>query len=351
MSVIGDGEFDMIVKNADNETECVYLQITPQQEEDGGELTFTDCSCNGVGGFPVIKEITDEETGEQVLQLPIWRPSTFTMTVTQRCPCGGELNDNTSTVMAVVKNGQTFNAYINEMPMKFILGKNEQVASYNSKFKNSSATTPKGMIGWFGVHDEDTYVFSGTTMTYENIWSDFVTVTTEQNPEESATKFYLSKETIYNILTYKFQKIFNMSKNVYVCGDQDNKMNISHTGGKSPILYRGHYPLYNELNGEHTPDNQMSMKVFNSEGSVTLSQTYPNIVGHNYTYIDEESELPTNITTSKEPIFNTLFSHNKYLGNYFAAFTRNGGIKTIIDSDGDEECKVDNSVKYQQIPL
>lgn len=347
-SVIGDGEFNLVVKNDEGDTEEVHILITPQQEDENSEITFTNCSCNGVGGFGVARLITDEESGEQVIQLPIWRPGTFTITVTQKC-CG-DLNDNVSTVMAVVKNGQTFNAYIDEMPLKFILGKNEQINTYNPKFNKSNATSPREISGWFGVHDEKSYVFSSTTMTYENIWSDFVTITTEQNPEETITKYYLTEESIYNILSYKFEKMFNLSKNVYVCGDQDNKLTLSHTGGKAPIMYRGHYPVYNEMSSEHRPDNQMTLKLFNSEGTVTLSTAYPNIVGHNYTYIDEERDMPTFLTESKEPIFNTLYSDYKFLGNYFAAFTRNGGVKVEITTDGEEECKKDSRIKYQQIP-
>ena len=346
---ISDNEFDLTVTN-NGETECVLLQITPQQKE-GEEVTFTECTCNTVGGFGVVELIDGGG-----IRFPIWKPGTFTMTVTQRCPCGGELNDNTSTVMAVVKNGQTFNAYINEMPMKFILGKNEQISSYNKNFYKVGATTPKELPGWFNVHDEEAYCFSSTTMTYEDIWSDFVTVITEQNTENvNDMNYYLSSESIYNMLTYKFEKIFNMSKNVYVCGDQDNKMAISHTGGKSPILYRGHYPLYNEATSENNPDNPMTLKKFSSDGSVTLNQTYPNIIGYNYTYIDSETDMPTFITNVKEPIFNTIYDEAKKQGNYFAAFTRNGGVKIVVDSSGEEKCVYAggngaNSIKYQQIP-
>lgn len=347
-TVIGDGEFNLVVVNDNSEKEEVYLQIVPQQEDETSDITFTDCSCNCVGSFCVARIINDEETGEKILQFPIWRPGTFTITVNQICK--GELNDNTSTVIAVVKNGQTFNAYIDEMPLKFILGKNEQINSYNPKFNKSNATSPRDISGWFGVHDENTYVFSSTTMLYENIWSDFVTITTEQNPENPIDKnYYLSEESIYNILAYKFEKMFNLSKNVYVCGDQDNKLTITHTGGKAPIMYRGHYPVYNEMTSEHRPDNQMSLKLFNSEGSVTLLTAYPNIVGHNYTYINEERNMPTFLTESKEPIFNTLYSDYKFLGNYFAAFTRNGGVEVKI-TEGEEECKKNSAIKYQQIP-
>ena len=48
-SVIGDGEFNLVVKNDEGDTEEVHILITPQQEDENSEITFTNCSCNGVG--------------------------------------------------------------------------------------------------------------------------------------------------------------------------------------------------------------------------------------------------------------------------------------------------------------
>ena len=231
---ISDGEFDINL----TATECVYMKITPQQDEESTNITLTDCSCNGVGGYGKVMQLSPSG-----IVFPIWKPSTFTIEVTQRCPCGGELNDNTTTVVAVVKNGQTFNAYVNEMPMKFILGKNEQPNSYNINFYKVGATNPKALPGWFEAHKESSFKFSATTMTYEDIWSDFVDVAREQNPNDSGdTKYYLTTETLYYILHYKFDKIFKFAKEAYVSGSQGNNMKISHTGGKSPIMYRCYSP-------------------------------------------------------------------------------------------------------------
>lgn len=359
----GNGKYILKVYSEDGKRqEEVEIIFTPQQDDENSNVVFEDCICkNSLIDIKDkfndgLKLETDNKIGQQVLVFMVWKPSTFNIFLNQRC--NGIPNDNIANLIAVVKNGETFNAYINEMPMKFILGKNEQISSYNKKFYKVGATTPKELPGWFNVHDEEAYCFSSTTMTYEDIWSDFVTVITEQNTDPNKAEdmnYYLSSESIYNILTYKFEKIFNMSKNVYVCGDQDNKMAISHTGGKSPILYRGHYPLYNEATSENNPDNPMTLKKFSSDGSVTLNQTYPNIIGYNYTYIDSETDMPTFITNAKEPIFNTIYDEAKKQGNYFAAFTRNGGVKIVVDSSGEEKCVYSggtgvNSIKYQQIP-
>ena len=70
-------------------------------------------------------------------------------------------------------NGSPFNAYINGMPLKFILGKNEQFNNYNPNFYKVGASLPSQLKGWFGLHDENSYCFSETTTLNENIWSDF----------------------------------------------------------------------------------------------------------------------------------------------------------------------------------
>ena len=350
---VADGEYRIKVYNDNNDEECVYLQVVPQPLEtdengDSIELTLSDCGCEGTSGYGTAR--VKGVDGINVLIFTIWKPNTFTITVTQICPCDGELNDNSTNVMAVVKNGQTFNAYFNEMPLKFILGKNEQVSSYNPKFYLVGATTPSQLPGWFGLHDESSYVFSATTTAYADIWSDYVTVTTEQNPENTTdTKYYMSDETIYNILKYKFEKMFNLSKTCYVAGDQDNKMTLTHTGGKAPILYRGHYPKYSDISEENTPDNMFTLKEYDSEASTTLSQYYPNVVGKNYTYLHPESGTPQTMFTSNQPIpyFNKDYSDYKNTGNYFAAFSRNGG---IIVGDDEDDCTQDKNVKYQQIP-
>ena len=348
-----NGKYILQVYSEDGKRqEEVEIIFTPQQDDENSNVVFEDCICkNSLIDDDGLKLELDEKIGHNVLVFMVWKPSTFNIFLNQRCK--GNPNDNIANLIAVVKNGETFNAYINTVPMKFILGKNEEYGIYNPSFYKKSATKPIELPGWFNVHDEGVYYFSSTTMTYETIWSDFVDVFTEQNQEgETDRKYYLTKETIYNMLIYKFESLFNMSKSVYIYSDQDNKMNITHTGGKSPILYRGHYPMYSELNEEYyyiqnKGSNTFNLVRFDSDGSITANPFYPNIVGNNYTNINPETEAPEFVFKSNEPYFNKVFSDTNKLGNYFAAFTRNGG----IEFEDEETCKNNPNIKYQQIPF
>ena len=368
----GNGEYNLTVTsykyeetiNAAGETTCnrvasskdvqkVKITIIPQTtNEDGNEVTFKECTCHGVGGFgeAMCKCGYSGSCPADtfcVLYFPIWRPSSFKITVNQYC--NDELNDNISEIVANVKNGQPFNAFINGMPMKFILGKNEQISTYNNKFYKVGATLPTQLPGWFGLHKESTYCFSATTRQFEPIWSDFTNVSEGPNMEdEEDDNYYLTEESLYNILDFKFKQMFSLAKGAYVTADNDAKLTISHSGGKTPILYRGNYPMYSEIIGEETPESgrQFNRYIANSDGSVTCINNYPNIVGNNYTYIHPTSGISVAMYTASEngPLFNKIFSDFKNLGNYFAAFTRNGSII------GDETCTLSNAIKYQQIP-
>ena len=359
----GNGEYNLTVTHykfneetgakdtSTKNVQKVKITIMPQTtNDDGSQVTFKECTCHGVGGFgeAMIKGgYVGAYSGDtfSVLYFPIWRPSSFKIIVNQYC--NDELNDNVSEIIANVKNGEPFNAYINGMPMKFILGKNEQINLYNTNFYKVGATLPTQLPGWFGLHKEKTYCFSATTMQYEPIWSDFTTVSEGRNMEdEEDVNYYLTEESLYNILEFKFKKMFSLSNGAYVTADNDAKLYISHSGGKTPILHRGNYPMYSEITGEETPDDKFNRYIANSDGSVSCLNNYANIVGNNYSYIQPKSGISVNMYTASEngPLFNKIYSDFKNLGNYFATFTRNGSIV------GEETCTLSNAIKYQQIP-
>lgn len=362
-AVGGNGEYNLSLTNkvfdencreVSSSTEMALLQIAPQANEKDDD-TFRECTCHGVGGYPearLLGGFSGVCSGDtySVLSFPIWKPKTYKITITQYC--NGELNDNTSEIMANVKNGAPFNAYINEAPLKFILGKNEQYNSYNRNFYKINATMPTELPGWFGLHKENTYVFSGTTLQYKDIWSDFVTVSTAMNTngDENDRTQYVSEDSLFNIVEYKFKTMFNLSKSAYVVGDSDSKLAITHSGGKAPILYRGNYPEYSEIIGDETPTSgggeTFQLYVANSDGSITCNNAYPNIVGNNYTYISPKSGTSVVMSNDSNPYFNRTYSDFKNIGNYFAVFSRNGG----ITDDGEGNCTYNKNLKIQEIP-
>lgn len=343
------GVYDCTVVNNNNEPPSkVRLTIEPQNET----YTFNECSCGfNKPNIPMLdyKILENTETEKYYIMFPIWIPDTYKITINQWC--NNSLNDNITTVMVDVKNGEPFNAYLNDVPFKFILGNNEDVNIYNENF-NSRVNNINNLKGWFKLHDENTYVFDRfkTVIDYKNVWSDFIKVSTEKNEEnENDNNDYLSEETLFDILEYKFKSMFNLSKGAYVIDDGTSSFELGHTGGKTPILYRGNYPDYSEFTGDENEKNQFESYIFDSDGYASVDYNYPNIIGDNYTYIHEDSEMNTLYKLNDYPSFNPAYKDYKkgYLGNYFAVFTRNGA---IVKKEN-EECGIDNSIKYQQIPF
>lgn len=337
-----NGIYEISCQNG-NDIQKVEMII---EQQDKKTPTFNECTCNGVDGIPIVEFING------LVTFHIWKPDNFKITVTQ--VCNGTPNDNTNTMVVSVKNGEPFNAYINGVPLRFILGKIEDYRSYNTKFYNSNGvTTPQGMIGWFNTHKEDSYKFLPTESANTSVWSDFITATNEvkyktnNDGEDEELGTFMSDSSILNALKYKFTSMFNLSKIAYVADDTNSTMTISHTGGKGPIMYRGNYPVYSDFSGDETPNSPLSSFVYDSYGYTTLESKYPNIVGNNYTYIDSESGVPRHMDDEiKVPYFNKLYNAPTKIGNYFAAFTENAHIKTNANGN----CNQDTSKTYQQSP-
>jgi hypothetical protein len=55
----------------------------------------------------------------EVAELYVYQPNTFLLTVSQWCN-GQIVSSNTSSEMAVIQNGENFNAYLNKMPIRFM---------------------------------------------------------------------------------------------------------------------------------------------------------------------------------------------------------------------------------------
>lgn len=334
-----NGEYKIKCQNG-NDIQEVEMLIEQQDKTIG---SFDNCTCLGT----TIDDF-DFDVANGLVIFHIWKPDNFKITVTQ--VCNGTPNDNTNTMMVTVKNGEPFNAYINGVPLRFILGKNEDYINYNSNFYSIyGATTPQGIPGWFNTHKENNYKFLTTESANTSVWSDFITATNEikyetnDDGEDEELGTFMSDSSILNALKYKFTSMFNLSKIAYVADDTNSTMVISHTGGKGPIMYRGNYPIYSDFSGDETPNSPLTSFVYDSYGYTTLESKYPNIVGNNYTYKDGDSGelIPLNFN-AVGPYFNTLYNSPSKLGNYFAAFTENAQINV--------NCRQDTSKTYQQIP-
>lgn len=271
-----------------------YMSVTAISR-DGIDLT-SDCMCN--------KKDSQSNVGEYsftngVLSLYVYSPSSFSVSVTQYC--NNTPTDNISNDTVTIGNGSNFKAYLNDMPIKFMLGTTNGIPSSSNKFYSSTVVenlSSNNISGWFGVHDESSYSFDPTNTANSSNWEDFITL----------NDVITAKESKRSILKYKFDSIFSLSSAAYVTTNSSNKFRMDASGGIAPTLYRSLYPSYNDsskVKDTYTLDDY---------GTAECSSTIPNIVGSNYY---------SGITSTS---FNPMLSSNtSKQGNYFAAFTNDGG--------------------------
>lgn len=316
-----DTEFELICVYGDN-TSNVLLKIEHLDEssEDFDELSFSACTCNGNGG------ILQYEVKNDGLHFNVWIPGDYKITVTQYC--NGQLNDNTSSDTVNVPNGKPFLTYVGETPLRFVVGKNTSIkdGSYNTNFYSPTAVTSvQNMKGWFNLHDENVYKFESTNNVKGiEVWKDFIDADYVDDGNGGYEDVTLS--TKMEILAYKFERLMEMSNMFYIFSDDDKTISFIANGGKAPILYRGSYPKYSDFSFEtNEVDNKVSTYVYDSDAFVTCPSAAGNIVGYNYSRYDSELNIMNRIDTNNSPRFNTLFSDDTHLGNYFAAYTQNAG--------------------------
>lgn len=316
-----------------NDGSSVELEIKPTTL---GENFRNDCTCNGV-------YVPYAKIENNILIFHIWIPQNYDLVLTQYCDTNPEPNSTTLTV--TIKNGQPFNAYLNDTPIRLILGKNEEFDKYNNKlYKNIYANDVEKLPFWFKLHDESFYQMPEVDIKNKDVWGDFLVVNTELTNDEG-TEEDLTVDSRLAIMEYKFKSLFNLCKTCYVVDDGESYMQLSYTGGKKPYLIRGVYPMYDEITEEHKIEEYR----YDCQGYVTCESSHPNIITYNYTYLDENG-FPKRLINypPKESIpniidFNELIVGHKIQGNYFAAFTQNGGYN-------EGTCVYNDKNKYQQYP-
>ncbi len=287
-----------------------------------GELGPADGYVDYLPNVLTLKNISESTSSEDkpiwALEFDVFQPNSFSVSLSQICNIDGEdviITGNTANEIVTVNNGENFNAYLNSMPVLFMLGTNtdnvnmdvaNQSYFYTSKYVATDARD-KSIIGWYGVHQEDSYQFSrASLMTLEEnqpIWEDFL----------KFNDSFLSPLSKLKILQYKFSRMFTLSANIY---DIENSSRLTYmtTGGVQPILIRNVSPDYDEGGG--------TQYYFNDINYVDVPKDKPNITYDN--------------VVDGVPVFSREF-HDRYrskLGNYFSAFSNNGGYRnrTTLDT-------------------
>ena len=299
-------------------TDCLCDSENAMAEELGGDLA-ADSMVNS--GTPYAMVAVYDDSGQNIvgykLEIYVYQPTTFLCTLTQSCPnsgstspCSNLVNANSSSEMLTVQNGNNFNTFLNNMPLKFMLGTttdNVQASVANRSFfyKTEAVTdaSDANISGWYGLHEEASYRFTPTYSANQAVWEDFVDFS-EEITQPSTKKM---------ILKFKFDSMFELSNAAYIIADANNSFMLSAEGGVAPTLIRNISPMYQ---GE-----DMSTFLFTDSSTVNAVYTAPNIVSSNCSgHTQDEPGLPS---------FNKAFSarnnSEEYVGNYFAAFTNDGG--------------------------
>ena len=308
---------DKQIETGDIASGCyVYLTIKTMESESIGEVK--QCFCNGA--TPRVKVIEDENHAKMI-QIDVYQPKRYIISMYQVCD-GEVIEENSYSEIIRVLNGENFNTFLNDMPTRFMLGTNNDspnadVANTSRFYKTNTVTSPtdRNISGWFGVHQEDSYQFGrADTITIEKnqaIWEDFLSFSGD------SIKAPMSK---LNIINFKFSAMFSLSDAVY----SSNELYFRSVGGVQPAIYRSVAPSYD--NTEEIRDTYLLDDI----NMVTVPQDIPNIVGGNYAFLDGKNL----VEHSRDlPNFNKYYDHREYVGNYFGAFTNNGGYKNAKELD------------------
>ena len=335
-SVNEDGKngYKLTLKYNDNNA-YVFLHIQPFFENNDNDLEFHDCICT--------QKPYEPQLDENILKFKIWIPGDYMITVTQYCH--NILNDNTSSEIVNVPNGSPFLTYLQNTPIKFIIGKNTNIN--NDNFYSLNEVTDPNSInvkGWFNLQNENYYRFEDVNNESQiSIWEDFVN--TELLANEDGEISDITIDTKLNILQFKFKCLMEMSSNYYMDGIEDKTINYLTSGGKAPILSRGSYPEYVLFSTEYNPSNKLESIIYDSDANVTCLYNSSNIVGLNYTAYDENQDFMYRID-NQSPKFNPLFGDTTHIGNYFAAFTSNAGCELK-----DNEWVKNDKILYEANPF
>ena len=328
---------DKKIKGAEG---TMKLSLVASEDASG----ITDCMCNsdsgGTGTVPswsavVISSYTDD-TSENIINYKkivfyVYRPGTYNLTVTQLC--NDSATNNISSEFIKIANGANFNTYLNGMPLRFMIGNIKSLPSKNNNFYKLSgsaetATTSPYLKGWYGVHQEDAYLFEDVNMNTQKLWSDFINIDGDITTLESKRK----------ILEFKFKTMFSLSNGVYVTDDVDHTLRYSHTGGNGLILERCLIPNYAD-----EKKLKSGIYIYDDYNASTAPTTYPNLVGGNYDKGFNGVYANSGVTFNKRiGSGSTREEAVKLQGSYFAAFTNNGGYVS--------EKKIPSGVSVMSLP-
>lgn len=264
---------------------------------------------------------------------------------------GSTVGSHIVSTVIQINNGDEFNLLVNTVPFKFMVGTTiEDRANYSTNFYPTSVNTE----GWYKAYDESVYGYKGK--------DDIFALKIGSNPSkniEQWTQFIdfdngveVTNNDIIKVLLYKFSNLFTMTESIHMTEDSSQKISVDSIGGSGTILARMLRPAYENF-GQDPNGLYLRNFMFGNDNKATNDGIHPTIVPR------ETATIPNDTTGWNDHMFsdwknasggtlNKLFTgeeNSEYIYNYFAQFTKNGGIVSTAKT-----CKTDPNIKYQSIP-
>ena len=298
----------------------IMIEITPKN---GNDFSKYICTC------------TNEKEGN-IINFSV--PGTFIIKVYEMC--GDKISENVSYYNITISDTKKLEMYINNVPLKYLVGYNEDIIPYNKWFHNSGETvnsvTDVSIKGWFGTHNP---------ISYSNLFKN--PFETEQN--KLLWKMDIGEDGSLDILREKFNFMFTLSNATYVTARGTNKFEVDVLGGDGETLMRSGMPEYDKFSYYNTEKGREFESFITNERKTSLCNEFnPNIVTENYRYVDEVSKFPSEGKVVSGYNFNPKYRNSvNNAANYFAGFSNNANIVQLTP----DTCEQHNEYKpYQVIP-
>lgn len=336
------------------------IQFGLYADEDHSEIA--DCLCGKYSETQDVANLVEDAKFENgVWKVFVFVPTTYTFKFKEMPGDGcvwqdtnassSETGTHIVSTVIQINNGDEFNLLVNTVPFKFMVGTTiEDRANYSTKFYPTSVNTE----GWYKAYDESVYGYKGK--------DDIFALKIGSNPSkniEQWTQFIdfdngveVTNNDIIKVLLYKFSNLFTMTESIHMTEDSSQKISVDSIGGSGTILARMLRPAYENF-GQNLNGLYLRNFIFGNDNKATNDGIHPTIVPR------ETAAIPNDTTGWNDHMFsdwknasggtlNKLFTgeeNSEYIYNYFAQFTKNGGIVSSANT-----CKTDSNIKYQSIP-
>lgn len=346
-----DGESDTKPKEVTCKVTCtdgseVYLILKPEGDETQDIDNFV---CYGEGQVPSVRLETLGE-GIYTLIFNIWKPGDYVLTTNQICQ--NVMNDNVSVNKISIENGDRFQVFVNGIPLDFI---NNNYFKGIGDSDDDEIFLPSTLISndkfprvWLQIENPKIYDFPSTLNSDFAVWDEYLNIVQEKYVDENGdTKEWIGRESKMEILRMQLEIIAKMRDISYIYGEA-NYPQISFTtkGGKEPILMRNIYPNYAVIEDE----NDICTKIIiSNNNSIEAPINYPHIIGKRYQNTSAWNKNALGVRLN-DVIYGAIISNNNnkiILGNYFAAFTNNGGFISLNDGT----LKYNGKIYSEAIPV